>query len=608
MADERTQDALDALADLFLTGLEPAEAAASARARTATERRPPSHRAVADAGDESAAADAASSGEAVASVTAAPRARRAMADPLDGPTPIRLAPKVTRRRPEPFTEADAIPGSDTEPFGDATVLDEEDAKPFLRLTPASAESSEASEQGESAEGPELVETAARPVPTSPAGSSSAAPARAPLPVLVEAVMLGNLPGVGSPWLTQYAQLLAAQEGPVAVLHLGDDAVEFELIEPGEAAKSAPLKLPSDDLPVMLEALVTRDASPVRTVLLHVEADADEPGLQRMLAVDHWTMLTGADDAAVVSAYGALKRLVERAPAAAGKRVGLMVMGSDEAPSRAAFGRVRAAADSFLHTPVQFVGWQKKLGPANVRSLGSFDDLPALWPRLTAFFDTLVTPELAVEPPTPKPAPTQRRRPPIFTAPLPSRTPAPARGTAPAVASRRPTSAAPAADTAEPAAHPSPAASGNEPDLAALLTKGPRGIPGGIALEARCPDHPDTRLVLDQTGRLHLLHRAAAPQPVGGRSDDDATAMANLRAAIINLLEARRWVARHTDVLALTQRQLRLDPAAEPRLHLLTDRADLATGLASRLGDTLRLHLLQQVRVGQHTAWFCTPLS
>ena len=46
-------------------------------------------------------------------------------------------------------------------------------------------------------------------------------------VAVEAVILGNLPGLSGPWLTQYAQLLAQQEGPVAILHVDDDLIDLE---------------------------------------------------------------------------------------------------------------------------------------------------------------------------------------------------------------------------------------------------------------------------------------------------------------------------------------------------------------------------------------------
>ncbi|MEZ6191528.1 MAG: hypothetical protein R3C45_09595 [Phycisphaerales bacterium] len=49
-------------------------------------------------------------------------------------------------------------------------------------------------------------------------------------------------------------------------------------------------------------------------------------------------------------------------------------------------------------------------------------------------------------------------------------------------------------------------------------------------------------------------------------------------------------------------------STEPVLHLFTDRADWATALSARLGEALKLHLLQEVQVGDQRAWFCTPLN
>jgi hypothetical protein len=144
---------------------------------------------------------------------------------------------------------------------------------------------------------------------------------------------------------------------------------------------------------------------------------------------------------------------------------------------------------------------------------------------------------------------------------------------------------------------------NEPDLAALIASGPKGVVGGIALEARCPHHPTIQLLLDQAGQLHLLarHQTAA-------ASDHDLALTHLRAAIVDLLEADRWVREHLQLLQLTQRQCQFNPQAAPVLHLLTDRADLATALISRLGNKLRMHLLQSVTVGNQAAWFCTPLN
>lgn len=621
---ERTQNALDALADLFLTGL--------------------------DAGATAVRAEPAPAAEPVVAPDPAPR----RAATLDGPAPIRLAPKLPRgEAASSTTGAPAAGASDTLDLEIEESIETPPDKPFLRLRRDAEPDDDAP-----------VPDASAPVSEAPAPETDAQPDPAPAhPVLVEAVLLGNLPGVGGPWLTQYAQLLASQEGPVALLHVGDDEIDLELIE-ADDSRAHPLSLSGDGLVGVLRSLVQRQAAPVHTILVHMDESSDRATINRLLGLDYWTVLCGSDDAAVVSVYRTLKQLVEADDAAAAKHVGVMVMGSDEGPSRAAFGRVRAAADSFLHTPVQLVGWQKRLGPANVRRLGTYTGLDKLWPSLESFFRTLTPPEFQDEsseaaadesasPPAPepskpaRPAPVARpqpvRTPPpkIFTGPIPRRrprvsasapvaarpnpaeapqarreaaaprpTPAPVANTPPPRATAPPEAVepAPAPRIAEPVAADS-TADIEQPNLAQLITTGPRGIPGGVALEARCPHHPHTQLVLDQAGRLHLLRSVqSGEQAPGVGSAITDPGLHALRAAILDLLEARRWVQEHVSLLQLTQRQLRIDGRAEPVLHLFTDRADLATALVARLGDTLKLHLLQHVRVGVHATWFCTPLS
>ncbi|MFW6336553.1 MAG: hypothetical protein ACOC3G_05445 [Phycisphaeraceae bacterium] len=146
---------------------------------------------------------------------------------------------------------------------------------------------------------------------------------------------------------------------------------------------------------------------------------------------------------------------------------------------------------------------------------------------------------------------------------------------------------------------SPPAATDAPTLADFLTGHDGVLPDGIALDARCPDHPEAELLLDGEGVLHVLaryHRRA-----GDREAD-------VDAAILTLMQIRRWADRHRALLQLTRRQLRFDPEAPPRLHLFTDRADLATPIAAELGDEVTLHLLQRIAIGEASTWFCTPLT
>jgi len=123
------------------------------------------------------------------------------------------------------------------------------------------------------------------------------------------------------------------------------------------------------------------------------------------------------------------------------------------------------------------------------------------------------------------------------------------------------------------------------------------LSGGVAIAARCPNQPGTQLVLDEMGTLHLLAHHTGDQPQ------------TLHESYLALLEARNWVQQHLEILQMTQRQLRFDNEAEPVLHLFTDQAKSAVALLTQIGSaSVRLHLLQQVRLGDQSTWFCTELN
>lgn len=645
MDDTRTQQALDELADLFLSGQTPKSG---------------THDTVGGS---------------------FPRGSE-----LTGPTPIRLGPKLRTSRPTPVKPAPLKPS--------APVIKKEE--PPLRLHTEVEEDNESplASIGEAMETDDIVaeeayfdqDDADESQLDSPAQDAVAeeAPKHA---VAVEAVILGNLPGLSGPWLTQYAQLLAQQEGPVAILHVDDDLIDLELVEPTNqdtigrgGSRGVSLRMPPGGGRVgpvnVLEALLSSTDSAPGTVLVHLDPQNDEHGLARALMIEDWTLMCGADDLAVVGGYRMLKTLVEKNKAVSQKRVGLMIMGSDPKVSQDAASKFQSAAQSFLNTPVQLLGWQKQMVPVNLRHLGRFEDVGSAWPKLAEWFDRYAATEpitvekpAAVERPAPppvsapepapvaesRPAPTPaveaapRRTPPVpqqreplrrptldpppfvprhrlpeqppVQAPAPQPAAPAARETAPTPAPEiapvvqpvaapqtprqapavREIPAPPAANDSQPAPVVAASAATNntdEPNLIELLMSGKGSVPGGIAMEARCPHQPQTQLMLDQSGRLHLLHR----------HDSQAEGLDGLQPAMVDLMQARKWVREHLALLQLTQRQLKFDPSTEPVLHLFTDRADWATALNARLGEALKLHLLQEVQVGEQRAWFCTPLN
>jgi len=566
------------------------------------------------------------------------------ADLLEGPAPIRLAPKAAGK------------STTTSPPVDMELAD---SHPMLRLTREDAEAK--------------VDDIAAALAQGGYPSSEAPDTRGR--AVVEAVVMGNLPGLSGPWLTQYAQLIAQSDGPVAVLHVAEDAIDLELVEPRSEALPAPRR-PTATLRVppmrggrtgllgLLDALVNAPAGPVQTILVRLEPTTDPRDLSRLAAINDWTLLCGSDSTAIAGCRHMLQQLTHADPRLAGKHVGVMIMGSDEDAASAAANQLARSAQDLLADHLEFIGHLQRMQPVQVRQLGSFTDPVSLWPQLVNWFDDLDLPEPVIHTETPGPATTaaasataevttpDKPPRPITTAETPDplrSTPAPqpgpfhvptppppaaitrrqspaeaaasaARLPKPAVPPRprpepvaeeqsqpaapkpapkpRPAPAAPSAD-----ANPAPTPRNLRPvprlDLAALLADTPAAIAGATPLDARIPHQRSAQLVVDDEGVIHILvrHESLSAKPQA----------ADPRQAILDLIDARRWVSEHLELLALTQRDHDF-VTVEPTLHLLTDRADLATGLVSRLGQSLKLHLLQEVTLGGETGWFCTPLN
>ncbi|QDU70234.1 hypothetical protein [Mucisphaera calidilacus] len=446
------------------------------------------------------------------------------------------------------------------------------------------------------------------------------------PVGREAVILGNLPGLGDAWLGQYAQHLADEHGPVALLHLDHDAIDLEVI--GEQQTSRPPgRIPPanrerDDLTQALDELALDDNSPVARLLVHVQPYADGEiqiqAVARLAALDRWTLLCGADDAAIVACYRMLKHLLEATDQPGPRRIGLMILGSSEIEGLEAARKVQAAAQSHMNRPIDLVGSLARMRPVHTRPVGRFTPVDRMWLRLRGWLDDLEHDELPettsdttrgdtamtqAQPAADTPTTTSQHADDDLDLDL-SAEQAVAGRTArsrigelaqPIAESAATSTAAPAAETAE-------------PDPIALMIDNPDlGLHDAIRLDAVCPHQPDVAMLLDAHGRLHLVrtHRRA---PRSAVADNTHTDLPALHQALLDLADARRWARQHLQLLQLTQRQCRFDPDARPVMHLATERADLGLELTQRLGNALRLHLLQHVRLGDVSGWHLTPLS
>ena len=329
--------------------------------------------------------------------------------------------------------------------------------------------------------------------------------------------------------------------------------------------------------------------------------------------------------AVASAAGAIERLLQADAGGPARRIGAVVMGSDAESSRAAVDRLNNLLDDALGVTVELIDWRQRMRPVHVQRLGGgpFDD--GAWSQLRDLFDAFEEPGDAGRTP---PAHMARAVEPTraieeandtdaeYDSPHHTTPDAPTMPTATAMPeptvdeSRdahdafdmperddRPSEPAPASSPSR-AAAPARSTDHESPDLVAFLSD--TGVGGAVRLEARCPDHESAQIVRDETGRLHLLAQHAGD----GRAD----AGASLRAAMLDLLETRAWVARHMQLLQLTQRQCRFDIGATPMLHIFTDQAKPAAAMIARVDDDVKLHLLQRVNVGGASGWVSVELN
>ncbi|MEM1212070.1 MAG: hypothetical protein AAGI68_07205 [Planctomycetota bacterium] len=540
MDDDRTQQSIDELAELFLTGVNPD---------------PPTD----------------------------PPPFSPSVDPLAGPAPLPMLPQGDAASAALSTPQAVAPDYPRPP---------QDHSPNLRLHRDHPTDASTTGPGDPPPPP--------PPPAEPAAA-------------VEAVLLANLPTVSGPWLTAYAQTLADADGPTAVLFPDDRNLDADLLLPSTTKRPSTSQgaltnegaTPTD----LVNHLLTDPAHPVRNILVHLDAGPHSPDAPRLLAFDHWTVLTGKDDAAIAAAGVLLHELADAHPETTDKQVSLVVAGADAKAANDTAARLQAAVGHRFASPLALLGHLQRIAPANLTTLPSTPLTPDSWHALQ---DRLLTLEPPTEP-APAPAPATPSTPPVK----------PGDGIpGPRVAATQSQSPKPQAHSTD--TNPARPA---RPNLAELLLRSPHApFPHHKArpLEARCPHQPDTQLLLGPDGRLHLLRQtfptpptptpSTTPLKPGGstpglRATDASTAaLSALRAAIVELSQARAWVREHLPLLQLTDKHARFDTTLDPELHLFTDQPHLATPLVAKLGDSLRRHLLQRIRLQDHAAGHCVPLA
>jgi hypothetical protein len=427
---------------------------------------------------------------------------------------------------------------------------------------------------------------------------------------VEGLVVGHLPVLGSAWITQYAKHVAeARREAVALLRMQEGQTWLDVVMPRSLQARTHSRVgpaAADPEQCTLDQAIGRAAREARVWLVRVDETA-EPDLPSIPGLASITLLTGADDAAVVASYRTIKNLRRvvacprddgRGDAEDGGAPGepadglgeddeggpqrglalrLAIMGADDAKAADAEAKLRRAAETFLG---------ESLAPAaKVAKIGGSSTI-ALY-RGTSTMPVREVIGLARAERSPEGA--RREAVPHADA-----------RTAPAAADRA--GPATSADISGDVVHaiglgvsspldhmsrgvvevtgaPIPnGAIGPTPtetaDLASLIA-------GLRPLGVQCPYATNVQIATGEDGALHLLVRAAGGQGRGGDR-------------VQELLAAASWAEDHRDLLARVHPDLaRAAGEAGPHLHLLTEDARHVRGL---IDTAIRLHVLCHVGV------------
>lgn len=320
------------------------------------------------------------------------------------------------------------------------------APPYPRLTPAVHEGPEPFDAiTELFLGGEESAGGAVPALGTPALAASPHPRRRAAPI-VEGIVLGHLPVFAGAWVGEYARhVAAAASEPVALLRLDGDEMRLDLYGEPEAAPAAAAS------PV--EAI--RAAAAVCSRWIVRVGSADEPRLTRLSRVNRVTVLSGADDTAIVSAYRTLKELAASSEPDA-REMGVALMGAPPARAAEIEDKLLAVSRTFLGAPIRVLASVERI------SAGAATTLFRGTTTLSA--ETLLE---AIDSP----------------------------GAGPTACEPRPIPSAPRATEACPPVS---------------LTPSLAGLVGGLRLTpVRCPFAPAVELAADARGRIHLLADAAS---------------------------------------------------------------------------------------------------
>lgn len=369
---------------------------------------------------------------------------------------------------------------------------------------------------------------------------------------IELLLPAHLPVQGGLWLVPYAGREAGQ-GLSLLIRMHEETIDVAAIGNGHFDFSECNSI---------EDVIERIDVPISNWIVQPPSNADPTSLLHCDA-DRVTLLSGADQAAVVGAYRLLKGLI----AAMGENeslppIRLIIVGTEERAASDAASRIVQTAHHQLDVQIE-VGQPLPAmrSTNNVISQVSF-------PRLRNVVDLMASLRLEV----------------TATDEVNSST-----------SESQPEDALPITPRFE-SKEPQPRISQEQVEQQVkevLITETPSQeqktgfasyVHGLLSITPRCPEHEHVELAVDSDGKLHVLAHA-----------DDLRDSAIVSA----------WSMKHHTLISMACGGIDLDASVPPVQHLFT--AD-AVAVADLQGSGLRLHLLTEVEVAGNVGTFSTPLN
>ncbi len=379
---------------------------------------------------------------------------------------------------------------------------------------------------------------------------------------IELVVLGHLPVRASLWVRQYAcQAARKRSETVSLVRTSGGSVAVDVITGVQRAEVEPVDSIEDAIAVAMAA--------ASRVILRVDETA-EPELLERGGIDEVTILTGADEAAVVASYRLIKSLAasldDRLDPDQSPRLRVAVMGGSGEDIAQACKKIERACKAFLDRPVEVLDASGRIDATGTATICRIDEDHAADRAIDALLDAHAdTPSAPVslrltEEDTDRPT-----MPEIVVRPI----------------------GAPRADAA-----PAPVFAEPKPALRRMREPLPELIEGLSTIQARCPQAPGVELACDAEGDLHAVTTDDGPD------------------AVARLLAAGAWAVDNLPLLIRAETSVRL-PAADPMaesgvtLHLL---ARLPARHRAVLDTDIRLYALASVRVEGEEIMVATPIN